>query len=88
MESEEPGYLQLYRLSGLEERIDQAQKMLSPCRLCPRNCAVDRLKNETGFCKTGRNARVASCGPHFGEEAPLVGRSGSGTIFFLSLIHI
>ena len=58
--------------------------MLKECRLCPRQCAVDRLNNEKGFCKTGRMARVASYNAHFGEEAPLVGRAGSGTIFFSS----
>ena len=56
--------------------------MLEECRLCPRQCAVDRLHNEIGFCKTGRRARVASYSAHFGEEDPLVGRFGSGTIFF------
>ncbi len=58
--------------------------MLEECRLCPRQCAVDRLNNEKGFCKTGRKAKVASFNAHFGEEAPLVGRLGSGTIFFSS----
>ncbi len=56
--------------------------MLKECRLCPRQCEVDRLNNEKGFCKTGRKAKVASYNAHFGEEAPLVGRFGSGTIFF------
>ena len=56
--------------------------MLKECRLCPRQCKVDRLNNEKGFCKTGRRAKVASYNAHFGEEAPLVGRFGSGTIFF------
>ncbi len=56
--------------------------MLSACTLCPRECKVNRLENETGFCGTGRLARVASYGSHFGEEQPLVGRHGSGTIFF------
>jgi len=56
--------------------------LLKECRLCPRQCKVDRLNNEKGFCKTGRRAKVASYNAHFGEEAPLVGRFGSGTIFF------
>ncbi len=56
--------------------------MLRDCRICPRNCGVDRLSGETGVCRTGRYAKVASFGPHFGEEAPLVGKHGSGTIFF------
>lgn len=63
-------------------RIEEAGKLLKSCRLCPRACAIDRLAGETGFCRAGRKAAVASFAPHFGEEAPLVGRSGSGTIFF------
>ena len=50
--------------------------------LCPRRCKVDRTQNETGYCQTGRLAKVASFNAHFGEEAPLVGKNGSGTIFF------
>ncbi|MBN1827560.1 MAG: radical SAM protein [Deltaproteobacteria bacterium] len=65
-------------------RIKDALKILQSCTLCPRNCRVDRLGGEQGFCRTGRLARIASFGPHFGEEAPLVGRQGSGTIFFSS----
>jgi len=78
----EPSYLQLYREGLLAERIDQATQLLKECNLCPRQCGVNRLNNEKGFCQTGRKARVASYNPHFGEEAPLVGRFGSGTIFF------
>ncbi|MDD2835350.1 MAG: 4Fe-4S cluster-binding domain-containing protein, partial [Methanothrix sp.] len=52
------------------------------CDICPRRCGVDRLSNEQGFCHSGRRASVAGFAPHFGEEAPLVGQSGSGTIFF------
>jgi putative pyruvate formate lyase activating enzyme len=66
----------------LDRRIQQARNLLSPCRLCPRNCGVDRLADERGFCHTGRWAVVSSYGLHFGEERPLVGRGGSGTIFF------
>lgn len=55
---------------------------LACCEICPRRCGVDRLAGEVGVCGTGRKARVASYGPHFGEEAPLVGFSGSGTVFF------
>lgn len=55
---------------------------LSDCDICPRLCRVDRAGGELGFCRTGRNAVVASFGPHFGEEAPLVGTRGSGTVFF------
>ncbi len=57
--------------------------MLSNCNVCPRNCGVNRLKGEKGFCGIGKEAIVSSYGPHFGEESPLVGMYGSGTIFFV-----
>lgn len=62
--------------------VETARSMLSPCRLCPRHCGADRLNDQTGFCRTGALARVASAGAHFGEEPVLVGPGGSGTIFF------
>jgi putative pyruvate formate lyase activating enzyme len=64
-----------------KETLDAARAMLSPCRLCPRNCRADRLAGKTGFCGIGADALVSSYGPHFGEEPPLVGSGGSGTIF-------
>ena len=76
-------YLSLYEQGKLKERISLARGLLSPCRLCPRRCGVDRLQpGELGVCRTGERALVASFGPHFGEESPLVGTGGSGTIFF------
>lgn len=66
----------------LRERADALTAGLADCDLCPRHCHVNRLEGETGFCGVGRHALYASAGPHFGEEAPLVGRGGSGTIFF------
>ena len=57
-------------------------KILESCVLCPRMCRVNRLQGELGFCGIGAEAVVSSAGPHFGEEPPLVGRGGSGTIFF------
>jgi putative pyruvate formate lyase activating enzyme len=66
----------------LERRVEAAYARLASCDLCPRRCGVDRLRGERGTCRTGAEAVVASAGPHFGEEAPLVGQSGSGTIFF------
>src|SRR4030042_4491965 len=80
----EPSYLGVYTKGVLKERIQKAFAVLESCRLCPRNCGVDRLNGEFGFCETGRKAIVASCNAHFGEESPLVGRSGSGTIFISS----
>ncbi len=56
--------------------------MLEECCLCPRHCGVNRLVGEEGKCRITNQALVSSYGPHFGEEAPLVGRRGSGTIFF------
>jgi len=63
------------------ERADALAELLSSCRLCPNACAVDRGTGELGRCGIGASARVASFGPHFGEERPLVGRFGSGTVF-------
>jgi putative pyruvate formate lyase activating enzyme len=74
-------YNQLSR-EALQERAEEAISRLECCEICPRHCKVNRLKEEKGFCRIGRNARVYSYSPHFGEEAPLVGRHGSGTIFF------
>ncbi len=66
----------------LHERAKDALARLESCEICPRHCRVNRLKGERGFCRIGRSARVYSYTPHFGEEPPLVGSHGSGTIFF------
>jgi putative pyruvate formate lyase activating enzyme len=66
----------------LVDRARLAVSRLQSCEICPRRCRVDRLHGERGYCRIGRLARVASFSPHFGEEPPLVGQSGSGTIFF------
>ena len=63
------------------KRLDAARELLNPCRVCPRNCRVDRIRGELGYCGIGDEAVVSSVGPHFGEEPQLVGRGGSGTIF-------
>ncbi len=72
------------RISETEiaKRVDKLKVLLSPCRLCPHRCQVDRKLGERGRCGIGVRARVASYGPHFGEEPPLVGLHGSGTVFF------
>lgn len=75
------GYLTLHKQGKLVGRIADARERLSPCRLCPRQCKVDRLNNEKGICRTGARLVVCSYAPHFGEESPLVGSGGSGTIF-------
>jgi len=77
-------YLELHRSGGLRRKSEEALALLENCSLCPRKCGVNRLRVEEGFCRTGRYAKVASHSPHFGEESPLVGRGGSGTIFFSS----
>jgi putative pyruvate formate lyase activating enzyme len=77
-----PSYLKLYKSGKLEKIKEDLIGQLENCNLCPRNCGVNRLKGELGFCKTGRYALVSSYNLHFGEEPPLVGRGGSGTIFF------
>ena len=69
-------------LKILEERSARLAARLSSCDICPRLCRVDRGKGQLGICRTGMKARVASYGPHFGEEAVLVGFNGSGTVFF------
>ena len=80
----EPSYLKLYGRKELSARTRKALDLLASCTLCPRQCRVNRLEGETGFCQTGRKAKVASFSPHFGEETPLVGRHGSGTLFISS----
>ncbi len=56
--------------------------MLKGCHVCPRRCGVNRLAGESDQCHITGKLIVSSYGPHFGEESPLVGRHGSGTIFF------
>ncbi len=78
-------FIPAYRkLSSREiwDKVKHAEDILKECILCPRNCRVNRTEGETGFCRTGDMPFVSSWGPHFGEERPLVGSSGSGTIFF------
>jgi putative pyruvate formate lyase activating enzyme len=81
MTAMEPSYLRAYEQGLLKEKTAIAGGLLKSCTLCPRKCGVDRLAGETGFCNTARFTRVSSYAPHFGEEQPLVGNRGSGTIF-------
>ncbi len=78
----EPVYLKTARNGQLLSKINEARRILRECTLCPRNCRVDRQSGELGECHTGENAYVSSFNAHFGEEPPLVGVAGSGTIFF------
>jgi len=77
-----PAYLNLVENGELAERSVAAKEILSSCTLCPWNCMVDRLSGETGQCQIGGQARVYSYMAHRGEEKPLIGTRGSGTIFF------
>jgi putative pyruvate formate lyase activating enzyme len=76
-----PAYIELHRGGELEQRAKAAERLLEPCRVCPRECLAQRLQGETGVCGVADRAMVSSYGPHFGEERPLVGSGGSGTIF-------
>jgi putative pyruvate formate lyase activating enzyme len=76
-----PAYLELQRARELERRAKAAEALLQPCRVCPRECLAQRLQGKTGVCGVADQAMVSSYGPHFGEERPLVGFGGSGTIF-------
>lgn len=77
----EPSYLKLHRNGDLKQRGDRLWAMMENCVLCPRMCGVNKLKGERGFCGANSNLEISSFHPHFGEEKPLVGRGGSGTIF-------
>lgn len=77
-----PAYARLARKGGLAERIARATDHFKHCRLCPRHCGVNRQEGERGYCRAPRDPVVASHQPHFGEELPLTGRRGSGTLFF------
>ena len=78
-----PSYLKLNE-QELEKLSKKAKKLLSSCQICPRKCKINRLKGEKGVCQMGTQPVITSSGPHFGEERPLVGSRGSGTIFFTS----
>lgn len=82
MPSFEPSYIRTVAQGLLKRKIENAYNLLKSCKLCPRKCGADRLGDETGTCHTGKQAWVSSYNPHFGEEEPLVGTHGSGTIFF------
>ena len=66
----------------MNSKIKKAYKLMEKCELCPRRCGVNRLKGQIGFCKAGLLPMVSSFHAHFGEEPPVSGRNGSGTIFF------
>lgn len=77
-------YCELLGTGQLAERVAQARERLRRCHVCPRHCAIDRLEGDLGVCLVGAKPFVSSHGPHHGEEGPLRGWKGSGTIFFAS----
>ena len=76
-----PSYLKM-SIQDLKDRAADAKKLQSSCTICPWNCYVNRLQGELGHCRSLGNARVSGYNAHFGEESELVGKQGSGTIFF------
>lgn len=77
-----PRYIQAYHNKILQKVVKKFYQRLSACDICPRACRVNRLDDERGFCKTGKNAKVYSYLSHHGEEPAISGDRGSGTIFF------
>jgi len=77
----QPAYLKLLESSELEERVAQAYERLADCDVCAHACHINRRAGELGNCRTGERARISSYAPHMGEEQPLTGFRGSGTIF-------
>ncbi len=74
-------YHALYQSGELLQRISNAYKRLSACDICPHNCGINRIKGERGICGAGLYPRIASANVHQGEEPPISGTRGSGTIF-------
>ena len=77
----QPSYIKLLQEGDLLPKVEEAQEHITCCSLCPHECGIDR-REKKGFCQAGDMVIVASFGPHLGEENVLVGRNGSGTIFF------
>jgi putative pyruvate formate lyase activating enzyme len=76
-----PTYRELYERGELERRVERGYQILKECELCPRECRINREKGERGFCEAGIELTVSSFHAHFGEEPPISGYRGSGTIF-------
>ncbi|MCS7280435.1 MAG: radical SAM protein [Desulfobacterota bacterium] len=76
-----PSYIELKKSGELDERIKSLYGLMNPCRLCARECGAKRKSGELGYCKAPFDLYISSYFAHFGEERPLVGRYGSGTIF-------
>ena len=78
----EPAYIALYRSGELKRRAERLEARLASCDICPRRCKVNRLEGERGFCHSGYLPIVAVVCAHHGEEPPISGSKGSGTVFF------
>ncbi len=74
-------YIALYQSGELLQRVREAYRRLSACDLCPHDCGVNRIKGEPGLCGAGLKPKIASANLHRGEEPPISGTKGSGTIF-------
>jgi putative pyruvate formate lyase activating enzyme len=77
-----PSYIDAYKQGVLAQKSRETLQMLEHCMICPRKCGTNRLRDEQGFCRTGRLAVTCSYFAHYGEEPPISGEHGSGTIFF------
>lgn len=77
-----PLYLEKLTLPELKQRAEALHQLLSECRICPNECLAKRIEGETGDCHSTDEMIISSVGTHFGEEPPLIGTNGSGTIFF------
>ncbi len=78
----EPGYLKLHKDGSLKARADILWDRMRGCDLCPRDCGKNRIRGRRGDCSANADLEISSFAPHFGEEAELVGKNGSGTVFF------
>jgi len=74
-------YVALYQSGELLQRVSEAYRRLASCDLCPHDCGVNRIKGERGICGAGLRPKIASANVHRGEEPPISGTQGSGTIF-------
>lgn len=78
----EPAYVELHRKGELKKRGEELWERMRSCDICPRDCKINRIEGERGDCKASSRLEISTFGPHFGEERELVGRNGSGTVFF------
>jgi putative pyruvate formate lyase activating enzyme len=78
----DPAYLRLHESGEFDRRARELYEVFRDCHLCPRACGANRLTGELGKCRSTSRVKVCSAHAHFGEEPPLVGLHGSGTIFF------